>query len=494
MNQAMKSVSGIVITLLWVFFLFSFPAGAQNSSQRGQGPITAKNERGQTIDLYSGSYALVIGVSDYTAGWKKLPGVRQDVEAVSAVLRQHGFQVTTVMSPTSAGMTQAIQDFVSQYGEQKDDRLLIYFAGHGETLTTSDNRQLGYLVPADAPPSRNSATFKRLAISMQAIDNYAQQIEAKHVLFVFDSCFSGMLFDSLRRGGPPPVISMKATQPVRQFITAGTSSQEVPDRSIFRQYFVHGLNGEADNNRDGYITGTELGDYLQDRVTNYSNNTQTPQSGKIRQEKLDKGDFVFLVPNGRPTRRVNDPQPSAPTTPERTTRPRPGTNDTLPQASPRKPPTIMAESNFFNFELRKCRISAPTIICDFLVTNREASRNFGVITGPFVNATRLWDNRGNVYYSSEAQLANQKYGGQLNTDVPTPLRITFKGEGTQGGTKISQLEMIFRFGQNDSSTIQFKDICLTDNCADASSDQGASRGYRERQGQSPGTDFRSGGS
>ncbi len=295
----------------------------QNVRPRGQGVVIVRNERGQLTPLYSGSYALLIGVSDYTGGWRDLPGVAQDIEAVSAALREDSFQITKVMNPTRASLTQAIEDFISQYGEQNDNRLLIYFAGHGETLTTPDGRQLGYIVPADAPPSRNQAAFKRTAISMQAVDNYAQQIVAKHVLFVFDSCFSGMLFDVLRRSGPPPVISLKATQPVRQFITAGTASQEVPDQSLFRQYFVRGLRGDADLNRDGYITGTELGDYLEAQVSNYSRNAQTPRHGKLRNPQLDQGDFIFASPVGQrvpitatyaapPPMSVVTPPPAAP--------------------------------------------------------------------------------------------------------------------------------------------------------------------------------------
>jgi formylglycine-generating enzyme required for sulfatase activity len=81
---------------------------------------------------------------------------------------------------------------------------------------------------------------------------------------------------------------------VRQFITAGDADQVVPDESIFRRQLEAALrDGEADTNRDGYITGTELGVFLEDTVTNYSRKSQTPRWGKIRDPNLDKGDFVF---------------------------------------------------------------------------------------------------------------------------------------------------------------------------------------------------------
>jgi hypothetical protein len=55
------------------------------------------------------------------------------------------------------------------------------------------------------------------------------------------------------------------------------------------------MKGEADANEDGYITGSELGMYLESKVVNYTRSAQHPQYGKIRNPKLDKGDFVFVM-------------------------------------------------------------------------------------------------------------------------------------------------------------------------------------------------------
>ncbi len=67
---------------------------------------------------------------------------------------------------------------------------------------------------------------------MDEIDAYVRRIEAKHVLWVFDSCFSGSLFEATRAA--PPAITCKTAKPVRQFITAGTADQQVSDNSVFR--------------------------------------------------------------------------------------------------------------------------------------------------------------------------------------------------------------------------------------------------------------------
>jgi len=94
----------------------------------------------------------------------------------------------------------------------------------------------------------------------------------------------------------PSAISYNTSKPVRQFITSGSAEEQVPDQSLFREYFVKAITtGDADANQDGYLTGSEMGSYLFDKVTNYSYNQQHPQAGKIRDQHLDKGDFVFVL-------------------------------------------------------------------------------------------------------------------------------------------------------------------------------------------------------
>ena len=250
-----------------------------------------------TGPLYGQSHALVIGASQYVGGWPRLPGVPGDVQAVERLLTRQGFQVRTVMNPTRDQLDSALRSFAATYGLSDNNRLLVYFAGHGHTLTTRQNKRLGYIVPVDAPrPDQDEAGFRRMAYSMENFEQLSRQIEAKHALFVFDSCFSGTVFRS--RSGVPDAISSKTDKPVRQFITAGDENQPVPDESIFRRQLERALgpDAEADLNGDGYITGTELGSFLEDTVTQYSKKSQTPRWGKLSDPDLDRGDFVFLNP------------------------------------------------------------------------------------------------------------------------------------------------------------------------------------------------------
>lgn len=276
--------------------------GDAKAKNRGLKVVNAKDEDGQELNFYKESHALLIGVSDYKestgtfTGWPDLPGVETDVQMVKLALEEQGFQVETILNPDQNELRAAFSDFIIRYGEEDGNRLLFYFAGHGHTLKLPDGRVLGYIVPKDAPnPNLDEKGFRAKALSMMQIEVFAKDIISKHALFLFDSCFSGSIFAMTR--SVPQHINYKMGRPVRQFITAGTAEEEVPDQSVFRRQFIAALQGDGDTNNDGYVTGVELGEFLNNTVGNYSKGTQHPQYGKIRDPNLDKGDFVFSLPN-----------------------------------------------------------------------------------------------------------------------------------------------------------------------------------------------------
>lgn len=306
-----KSIKGVSFAIVGIL-LFSTTVIAQ----RGIGLVSIKDNTGKEVRLYRDSHALVIGVSEYRAGWPKLPGVKSDMRAVRAALQDQGFKVEVVNDPDRAQLTNAFTSFINRHGRDQGNRLLFYYAGHGHTQKLAYGDEMGYIIPVDAPnPNRDKNGFLDAALDMQQIEVYAKRIQAKHALFLFDSCFSGSIFALSR--AVPENISYKTAKPVRQFITAGGAGETVPDESIFRRQFVTALTGEGDVDGDGYVTGTELGEFLQKTVVNYSRGAQHPQYGKIRNPRLDKGDFVFQLGKPRAVAAVKPPI-SPPPAPVRT--------------------------------------------------------------------------------------------------------------------------------------------------------------------------------
>ena len=264
-------------------------------SQRGMKPIKVRTRAGQEIELYKDSYALVVGNSTYTKGWNPLGGALQDVEEVAAALKKHDFTVTLEKDLTKPEFEDAFEKFVTK-GRHENNRLLFYYAGHGHTEKLANGDDLGYLVMVDAPLPENSRINHRKSVDMESLVTQAKRIQARHVLFIFDSCFSGTILNAARSQEQPENISHSVRQPVRQFITAGRANEGVPDKSVFKQAFLNLIGGSARQPvPDDYITGEELGFYLKHQVPLY-NKGQHPQYGKINDPNLDQGDFVFVLP------------------------------------------------------------------------------------------------------------------------------------------------------------------------------------------------------
>lgn len=279
-----------VIRFLIVYTIFPWLLlSPQLEAQQALLVITDPTTR-QPMFYYEASHALLIGISDYTNGWPDLPSVPQEIKAVEDLLIQQDFYVTTALNLPARKLKETIEQFIERHGFDQDARLVLFFSGHGYT-----RQNKGYIVPIDAPdPRMNAKDFLRQALSMDQILAWAQQIQSKHVLFLFDSCFSGAVFQTRSLPEYPPPITQATGLPVRQFITGGGMNDALPSKSVFTPAFIDALRfGWGDLNQDGYITGTELGLYLVQKVPMYVE--QTPQFARIKDYDLAQGDIVFSV-------------------------------------------------------------------------------------------------------------------------------------------------------------------------------------------------------
>ena len=294
-----------------------FYIGRADPLQNRPGPVTAIDRArrvavgfdsdGEPVYVYSGSYALFIGVSHYgqnaskmfdQKNWNDLPGVENDIQHVDTALRNyHGFETTIVKNPTQSRMQEALKDFFSVHGRKDNARLIIYYAGHGYT-TENYGRHIGWVVPTDAPnPKRAPEEFALSAFSMRRIEEFSEFVKAKHILWIFDSCFSGSIFEMGMRGMKDATFEEKLySKPMRRVITSGSENEEVPDRSIFAEMFVEALEGKRKvGAQKDLFTAYELGEHLHREVYSYMRGLQTPQNGTILLKNLREGEIVFRV-------------------------------------------------------------------------------------------------------------------------------------------------------------------------------------------------------
>ena len=104
------------------------------------------------------------------------------------------------------------------------------------------------------------------AISFQDIDALNRETQAKQVIMLFDSCFSGSLFSARSADVDPKHYDYENArdtldEPVRYYITAGGPTEKIPAISPFAELVASGLRGEADIWKEGF-QGLHRGDAL----------------------------------------------------------------------------------------------------------------------------------------------------------------------------------------------------------------------------------------
>jgi Caspase domain len=239
---------------------------------------------------YSGSYALLIGEGNYRSGWPVLPAVRQETEQLGKQLEKLGFKVTKAYDITASGLRIKVEEFIREFGSGEQNRLIVFFSGHGESRQDGTK---GYFVPVDVPlKNADEGGFIEKAISMEEVRTWARAIKSKHVLFIFDSCFSGTVFTTDNKGTVYAGGAGAFGSPVRQFITAGSAFEKTPGKSVFIPILLRGLQGDADLTGDGIVTGTELGLYIKREMAR-RDLSKTPQFDKLPELLFSRGKFLF---------------------------------------------------------------------------------------------------------------------------------------------------------------------------------------------------------
>jgi tetratricopeptide (TPR) repeat protein len=250
-------------------------------------------------------HALLIGESHYTRGWDELASVSDDLQALQVGLTPYFETVETVQDPTVSLLRDLMREFLLGKWNMPDERLFIYYAGHGFTDFNQASRENnGYITGSDTPRyDLKPAKAVENAVPFTDIDSWNRQTRARHVLMVFDSCFSGTLFQTMgseEEARPKDLDGIRRMlgQPIRYYITSGRKEEEVTADSTFATLLLRGLRGEADFFHQGIVSADELGFYLSREVPKHGQRSQTPQFSHIGNAKLSEGQFFFLI--GRP--------------------------------------------------------------------------------------------------------------------------------------------------------------------------------------------------
>ena len=228
-------------------------------------------------------HALVIGINKY----KHLPNLKtaeNDAKMVTQVLKiDYGFNVKLLLNPTRAQIISILGHFRRELSTK--DNLLIYYAGHG-WLDKDANE--GYWLPMDASKEDESNW-----ISNATITSSVRAVQAKHVIVIADSCYSGKLIRGLHiQRKTPNYLTRISRKKARVVLTSGGLEPVADDggkgqHSVFASAFIKALKGNA-----GVLDGTSL--FTRIRRPVMVNSDQTPEYADIRKAGHDGGDFLFV--------------------------------------------------------------------------------------------------------------------------------------------------------------------------------------------------------
>lgn len=256
------------------------------------------------------SHALVVGITAYGNGFTALRNAAADALEIAGCLARQGYDVTTLIDGTATrdALLHEIHERLPG-AVASEDRLLVYFAGHGVALNGDDGPE-GYLIPRDA-----RVQVVDSYVRMRALNDAITALTCRHVLAILDCCFAGSFRWSATRDvagardsvtGPARLYQQQYERFVRdpawQVITSSGADQEALDFSIdrrgpsdhspFASALLAALDGSAPQIPD-LVTATRLYVYLRDAIetTEPGSRRQTPGLYPLR--KHDKGEYIF---------------------------------------------------------------------------------------------------------------------------------------------------------------------------------------------------------
>ena len=244
------------------------------------------------------SYAVIVGISAYPhlPADKQLRFPERDAQSIHTALisseggnfKAENVKMLTGAKATLAGMRQEIDNWLPSVA-QGDDRVVIYFAGHG---FIKDGK--GYLAPYDFDLANPQGTGYPMDELGSIIGG---KIHAKWKVLLTDACHSGAISpedtENINHGLGNLTQSLFSLTASRDREVSYEAPELEGGHGVFTYYVVKGLEGEADTSHDGIVTADELAEYVHTQVREATKGAQNPTSDR---GSYDKNMWLSFIP------------------------------------------------------------------------------------------------------------------------------------------------------------------------------------------------------
>lgn len=271
--------------------------------------VAGPAESATSIARPARAWVAVIGIDRYRA-WNRLYNAVSDARGVLQLFTGLGFEVVGRPLFDEMATGEAIHRLVVDdlAGLGPEDSLVLFFAGHGHTVTRKYTGTAlvkdGYLIPVDGDrPGSGAATWLRLESWLTEVS----RIPARHILVLLDACHSGLALGPIIKwrtrgetsGYKEPLEQLRARRS-RRIITSALDDQLALDsgpvhgHSLFTGCLIEALTGGLfTRTGQSLVTGSEIGNYVQRRVEAYPGSAQTPDFGAL--ELDNRGELVVRL-------------------------------------------------------------------------------------------------------------------------------------------------------------------------------------------------------
>lgn len=230
----------------------------------------------------AGTYdiAVVIGNSSYsTTGTPNVDYALRDAQTMKQYLiKSFGYDPANIIYLENATLTKLNEIFgtsddyqgkLYKWVKPGQSKIFIYYVGHGAPDQQTGE---GYFVPVDANPQYIRTSGYKLSTFYENLS----RIPAAKKTVVIDACFSGSSANGQLLKGVSGLTARLKTEPKATvaadllFTSAGMDQMAgwYPEKghSLFTYFFLKGIQGAADSNKDGRITMGEMKVWLNDQV------------------------------------------------------------------------------------------------------------------------------------------------------------------------------------------------------------------------------------
>ncbi|MCB1582744.1 MAG: caspase family protein [Marinicella sp.] len=237
-------------------------------------------------------HALVIGNNKYQ-GMDDLGTAINDAREIGQVLKKnYGYKVQVLENATHLDIVAALADYQEKLGKQ--DNLVVYYAGHG----LIDEKRDGFWIPTDA-----NLNDKKTWIPNNVITEFMSSMNAKHVMVIADSCYSGTMSGSAIRPFPEDVeendILFTSRVKARTVMTSGGLQPVLDSGGDGHSIFASALLDVLKEN-DGVMEGYRLYKALDQQVrlrSKLSGIQQIPEYTAVKHAGHEGSEFYFLPDN-----------------------------------------------------------------------------------------------------------------------------------------------------------------------------------------------------